>query len=181
MFDRCYLVGKGVLGIFSMSNYCFVQYDCLCVSPSMLSMWIVNRATSNPVSRVVDLYNNNNNSSQLLLLSFHIGQILILIVNNVVPLRSPFNKPMLLSTDASAELFELHSLLDGGKPTFPRSATPSGSLKCSRCVATVMCFKLLRCSFSGPAPYLDDWPLCKLVDCCIRSRRKISSSESELV
>lgn len=100
---------------------------------------------------------------------------------NKIPLRSPCKMPILLSTDASAELFELHSLLDGGKPTFPRSATPNGSLNRSRCVATVMCFKLLKLSLSGPAPYFDNWPLWRLLDCCICNLRKSSSSESELV
>lgn len=89
--------------------------------------------------------------------------------------------PILLSTDASAELFELHSLLDGGTPTLPRSATPSGSLNFSRCDAIVMCCKPLKFSLSVPAPYFDRWPLCRLSDCCILKRRKISSSESELV
>lgn len=100
---------------------------------------------------------------------------------NHLPFRSPCKIPILLSTDASAELFELHSLLDGGKPTLPRSATPNGSLKRSLCVATVMCFKLLKFSLSGPAPYFDNWPLWRLLDCCICKRRKSSSSESELV
>lgn len=97
------------------------------------------------------------------------------------PFLSPLIMPILLSMDASAELFELHSELDGGKPTFPRSATPKGSLRASLRVPIVICWRLLRFSLSGPAPYLDSWPLCKLVDCCMRSLRRISSSESELV
>lgn len=98
------------------------------------------------------------------------------------PFFSPLMMPMLLSIDASWELFELHSLLDGGRPTLPRSATPSGSLKPDvRRVPIDICCKPLRFSLNGPDPYLDNWPLCKLVDCCIRSLRKISSSESELV
>lgn len=100
----------------------------------------------------------------------------------VLPFFSPLIMPILLSMDASCELFELHSLLDGGRPTLPRSATPSGSLKPSERRAPIdICCRPLKFSLNGPDPYLDNWPLCKLVDCCIRSLRKISSSESELV
>lgn len=53
-------------------------------------------------------------------------------MNNVqkhLPLLSKFIKPTLLSYEASiTELLELVSLLDGGIPTFPRSAIANGSL-----------------------------------------------------
>lgn len=52
--DPCCLVDKVVSDIFSMSNYCFVRYDCLCASPSAL--WPHSRQTpSPPVLSAADL------------------------------------------------------------------------------------------------------------------------------
>lgn len=123
-----------------------------------------------------------------------------------LPFFSWLMSPILLSTDASTELFELHSLLVCD-PIFPRSAWERSRLLLPLLNRWPLLYILLvldelyligfvdddtplpadGMGWKPPTftdwlnpPYFAIWPLCKLIDCCNFNRLRISSSESEL-